>query len=60
MRGNFGMERFEITLDPAAAAFYDKVSKISGRPTEQVLADALYKLAGELSIEAILKGNRST
>ena len=49
------MERYEITLDPAAAAFYNKVSEKIGKPTEQVLADALYKLAGELSVEAILR-----
>ena len=53
------MERFEITLDPAAAAFYNKVSEHCGRTTEQVLADALYKLAGELSVEAILKSSRA-
>ncbi|MDO4845429.1 MAG: hypothetical protein Q3977_02335 [Oscillospiraceae bacterium] len=53
------MERYEIRLDPAAAAFYNKVSELSGRPTEQVLADALYKLAGELSIEAILKSSHA-
>lgn len=51
--------RYNITLDPAAEAFYNKVSEASGKTTEQVLADALYKLAGELSIEALLKGRRT-
>ena len=50
--------RYEITLDPAAETFYNKVSEASGKPTEQVLADALYKLAGDLSVEALLKNCR--
>ena len=51
--------RYKITLDPAAEAFYNKVSEASGKATEQVLADALYKLAGELSVEALLKCRRT-
>lgn len=49
------METYRITLDPTAAAFYEKVAHSAGLPTEQVLADALYKLAGTLSLEALIK-----
>ena len=47
----------EITLhlEPAVALFYAHVSEASGQPLEQVLSDALFKLAGELSLEALKK-----
>ena len=49
------MDTYSITLDRTAAAFYEKVAKNAQLPTEQVLADALYKLAGSLSMEALIK-----
>ena len=52
------MNTFAITLDPAAAAFYRQLAKRLGRPMEQVLADALFKLAGELSLEALHRKKR--
>ena len=47
----------EITLhlEPTVAMFYAHVAQSAGISLEQVLADALFKLAGELSLEA-LKG----
>ena len=47
----------EITLhlEPAVALFYAHVAQAAGRPLEQVLSDALFKLAGELSLEALKK-----
>lgn len=47
------MTQVTILLEPATAAFYTKVAQLSGRPLETVLADALYRLAGELSLEAL-------
>ena len=44
-----------ITLDPAVAAFYRRVAELADMPVETVLADALFKLAGELSLEAMRK-----
>lgn len=44
---------FTIELDATAAAFYMRVADTAGLRTEQVLADALFKLAGELSLEAL-------
>lgn len=49
------MEEFLICLDPATAHFYDRVARTAQLTTEQVLQDALFKLAGELSLEALRK-----
>ena len=49
------MEEFLICLDPATARFYDHVAQTADLTTEQVLQDALFKLAGELSLEALSK-----
>ena len=47
----------EITLqlEPAVALFYARVARAAGKTLEQVLSDALFKLAGELSLEALSK-----
>lgn len=47
------MEEFLICLDPVTAKFYDRVARAADLTTEQVLQDALFKLAGELSLEAL-------
>ena len=44
-----------IYLDPTTARFYEHLALCVQRPTEQVLQDALFKLAGELSLEALSK-----
>ena len=47
------MAQFTISLDPAAARLYLQGARAAGKPVEEVLADALFKLAGELSLEAL-------
>lgn len=47
------MTRITLTLEPAVLLFYTRVAQSVGKPIEQVLCDALFKLAGELSLEAI-------
>ena len=47
------MMKITITLDDAAALFYRRLAERLGRPVEQVAADALFQLAGELSLEAL-------
>ena len=42
-----------ILLQPEAAAFYSRLAEAVGLPLEQVLSDALFKLAGELSLQAL-------
>ena len=49
------MPKFTVTLDAATAAFYRRVAQYAGLEEEQVLSDALFKLAGELSLEALHK-----
>lgn len=44
-----------ITLDPIVAAFYRHVAQTAQIPLETVLSDVLFKLAGELSLEATQK-----
>lgn len=51
------MEEFLICLDPTTARFYDRIARTANLTTEQVLQDALFKLAGELSLEALARGN---
>ena len=45
----------EITLqiEPGVALFYTRIAKEAGISLETVLQDALFKLAGELSLEAL-------
>ncbi len=43
----------KLQLEPAVALFYSRVAQAAGRPLEQVICDALFKLAGELSLEAL-------
>jgi hypothetical protein len=56
------MPSFSIELDPATANFYAMIALHTGLSEERVLADALFKLAGELSLEALCKakGSQST
>ena len=47
------MTEIKLQLEPAVALFYSRIAASVGVPLEQVLADALFKLAGELSLEAL-------
>ena len=49
------MDAVTILLDPAVVLFYTRIALSAGIPLEQVLTDALFKLAGELSLEALQK-----
>lgn len=49
------MDEFLISLDPVTAQFYDRIARAAQLTTEEVLQDALFKLAGELSLEALSK-----
>ncbi len=44
------MTKITLTLEPAVALFYTRIALSAGKSVEQVLADALFKLAGELSL----------
>ena len=47
------MINITVPLDPALVVFYGKVAEAAGISLEQVLSDALFKLAGELSLQAL-------
>lgn len=47
------MEELTIFLEPAVVLFYTRIAQSAGVSLEQVLSDALFKLAGELSLEAM-------
>ena len=47
------MTQITLHLDPTVVLFYERIAQIAGIPLEQVLSDALFKLAGELSLEAL-------
>ena len=47
------MTQVTLILEPAVALFYTRIAESLGLSLEQVLSDALFKLAGELSLEAL-------
>ena len=49
------MVKLAIALDESVFAFYAKIAGSANLPVEQVLGDALFKLAGELSLESLSK-----
>lgn len=42
-----------IVLDPLLVDFYSRIAQNTGKQLEQVLKDALFRLAGELSVQAV-------
>ena len=53
------MKKITIKVPDYLFAFYERVGKQAGGiPVEKVMADALFKLAGELSMNAIDKQKR--
>ena len=54
------MTQVTIILEQSVALFYNKIAELSGNPLEKVLADTLYKLAGELSLEALCTSNQTS
>lgn len=47
------MTEVRIFLEPCVALFYNRIAQTAGIALEQVISDALFKLAGELSLEAM-------
>ena len=47
------MEKVTLLLEPAVVLVDTRIAQNAGIPLEQVLCDALFKLAGELSLEAM-------
>ena len=47
------MTEVTLLLEPAVALFYSRIAASLDLRLEDVLQDALFKLAGELSLEAL-------
>ena len=47
------MTCINVFLDSAVLSFYSQLAEAVRLPFEQVISDALFKLAGELSLEAL-------
>lgn len=47
------MHTITISLEPDVFCFYEKIAFAVHLPVEQVLSDSLFKLAGELSRDAL-------
>ena len=47
------MTEITLCLEPSVVLFYTRIADAAGRSLEQVLSDALFKLAGELSLESL-------
>jgi len=47
------MTQLTVFLEPSVALFYSHIAESTGLSIEQVISDALFKLAGELSLEAL-------
>ena len=54
------MKQVTLDLDPSVVLFYTRIATSAGMPLEQVLCDALFRLAGELSIEALQRRKNDT
>jgi len=52
------LKKYTLELDPTAAKFYEKVGEIANMPAEKIMAEALFKLAGELSAKAMFFSGR--
>ena len=49
------MTEVTLQLENAVALLYQRIAAANGLPLEQVLCDALFILAGELSLQALQK-----
>ena len=47
------MVEVRLLLDPCVVLFYNRIAENAGISLERLLSDALFKLAGELSLEAL-------
>ncbi len=55
MKGTIFLKKYTISIDPAAAKFYETLARRTGTTAEALMASTLFKFAGEISIGAILE-----
>ena len=51
------MTEITLKLDPVVVLFYSRIADAREVSLEQILSDALFKLAGELSLQALRRSN---
>lgn len=56
--GGLLVKSIEINLEDYLFEFYKSVGEKAGLDTQQVIADALFRLAGELSLNALDAGRK--
>ena len=54
------MTQVTLLLEPSVALFYSRIAAAAELPLETVLADTLFKLTAELSLEALHADSFST
>ena len=54
-KGEIFLKQYKIVLEPAAAKFYETLARRTGTLPEKIMAETLFKFAGELSVKAILE-----
>jgi len=54
------MIQVTLTLPSETALFYSRIATLTNKPMNTVLSDALFLLAGELSLEALHSATEST
>lgn len=52
------MKTVELKVEDYLYTFYEKVAAQAGRTTEQVMADALFRFAGEASMGVVGKARK--
>lgn len=53
------MKKYILEIDPTAAKFYETIARRTETTPERLMAETLFKFAGELSVKAVLE-NRKT
>lgn len=49
------MKKYIISVDSAAAKFYETIARRTGTTVEKLMAETLFRFAGELSAKAVLE-----
>ena len=49
------LKRYTIFMDSAASDFYEKIARRTGTTAEKLMAETLFRFAGELSVKAVLE-----
>lgn len=52
------MKKYLLEIDPAAAKFYETIARRNGIAAEKLMAETLFKFAGELSVKAVLQNRK--